>query len=33
MQLFQVVFAPAGSNTLPQSRRDLYETPATSADA
>jgi cyclopropane-fatty-acyl-phospholipid synthase len=33
MQLFQVVFAPAGSNALPQSRRDLYETPATPADA
>ena len=33
MQLFQVVFAPAGSNALPQSRRDLYETPATPVDA
>ena len=33
MQLFQVVFAPAGSNALPQSRRDLYASPAAPADA
>lgn len=32
MQLFQVVFAPADSNRLPDSRRDLYETPAAPAD-
>jgi cyclopropane-fatty-acyl-phospholipid synthase len=32
MQLFQVVFAPAESNRLPQSRRDLYQAPATPAD-
>ena len=33
MQLFQVVFAPAGSNALPQNRRDLYASPAAPADA
>jgi cyclopropane-fatty-acyl-phospholipid synthase len=32
MQLFQVVFAPADSNTLPRSRRDLYHAPAARAD-
>jgi len=33
MQLFQVVVAPAGSTALPQSRRDLYASPAAPADA
>jgi cyclopropane-fatty-acyl-phospholipid synthase len=32
MQLFQVVFAPAASNRLPQNRRDLYAAPAAPAD-
>jgi cyclopropane-fatty-acyl-phospholipid synthase len=32
MQLFQVVFAPADSNVLPQNRRDLYLAPAAPAD-
>lgn len=32
MQLFQVVFAPADSNRIPASRRDLYEAPAAPAE-
>ena len=33
LQLFQVVFAPAGNNTLPNDRRDLYCQPAAPKDA
>lgn len=33
LQLFQVVFAPPGNNTLPNDRRDLYRQAATPKDA